>query len=124
MGNSLTRQARMVRRYARCMKLSGGRDVEAGGLTGRLYASVASVASVSSGARKTYVLLHGIGVSYRYFSRLHRELALTADVYTFDLPGLGDAPRPPPAGAGGGVRGVHKHCPGRCRPVMPWSARA
>lgn len=81
----------MVRRYALWMKLSGGQDVEAGGLTGRLYASVASV---STGARRTYVLLHGIGVSHRYFSRLHRELALTADVYTFDLPGFGDAPQP------------------------------
>jgi pimeloyl-ACP methyl ester carboxylesterase len=73
------------------VKLSGGRDVEAGGLTGRLYASVAPAADVP---RRTFVLLHGIGVSHRYLARLHRELAWDADVYTFDLPGFGDAPKP------------------------------
>jgi pimeloyl-ACP methyl ester carboxylesterase len=44
--------------------------------------------------RRTYVLLHGIGVSHRYLARLHQELSLTADVYSFDLPGFGDAPKP------------------------------
>jgi pimeloyl-ACP methyl ester carboxylesterase len=39
-------------------------------------------------------LLHGIGVSHRYLARLHQELALSADVYSFDLPGFGDAPKP------------------------------
>jgi pimeloyl-ACP methyl ester carboxylesterase len=73
------------------MKLSGGLDVESGGLTGRLYASVGPS---STGPRRSYVLLHGIGVSHRYFARLHRELALSADVYSLDLPGFGDAPRP------------------------------
>lgn len=73
------------------MKLSGGQDVESGGLAGRLYASVGPS---GTGPRRTYVLLHGIGVSHRYFARLHRELALAADVYSFDLPGFGDAPRP------------------------------
>lgn len=73
------------------MKLSGGQDVECGGLTGRLYASVGSR---GSGPRRTYVLLHGIGVSHRYLARLHRELALVADVYSIDLPGFGDARRP------------------------------
>jgi len=73
------------------MKLSGGKDVEAGGLTGRLYASVGSG---SSGPRPTYVLLHGIGVSHRYLALLHRELATAANVYSFDLPGFGGAPRP------------------------------
>ncbi|HEY9356865.1 MAG TPA: alpha/beta fold hydrolase [Arthrobacter sp.] len=75
------------------MKLDGGRDVTSGGLTGRVYASAAPRDS-RSGGRRTYVLLHGIGVSHRYFARLHRELASVADVYTFDLPGFGDAPRP------------------------------
>jgi pimeloyl-ACP methyl ester carboxylesterase len=40
------------------------------------------------------VLLHGIGVSHRYLALLHRELAASADVYSFDLPGFGDARRP------------------------------
>lgn len=79
------------RRYAHWVKLTGGQDIEAGGLTGRLYASVAAT---GKSPRPTYVLLHGIGVSHRYLARLHQELAANADVYTFDLPGFGDAPRP------------------------------
>lgn len=73
------------------MKLSDGLDVESGGLTGKLYASKDRK---GGGPRPTYVLLHGIGVSHRYLARLHAELALSADVYSFDLPGFGDAPRP------------------------------
>lgn len=73
------------------MKPSDGEDIEFGGLAGRLYSSVAPASAVQ---RPTYVLLHGIGVSHRYFARLHRELSLAADVYSFDLPGFGDAPRP------------------------------
>ncbi|MEV7574060.1 alpha/beta fold hydrolase [Pseudarthrobacter sp. NPDC089323] len=73
------------------MALSGGQDVEHGGLQGKLYASVLPA---GAGTRPTYVLLHGIGVSHRYLARLHRELARAADVYTFDLPGFGNADRP------------------------------
>jgi pimeloyl-ACP methyl ester carboxylesterase len=73
------------------MELSGGRDVEAGGLHGKLYASVLPAGARS---RPAYVLLHGIGVSHRYLARLHLELAKEADVYTFDLPGFGKASRP------------------------------
>ena len=73
------------------MKLTGGRDIEAGGLAGRLYTSAAPG---GDSPRLTYVLLHGIGVSHRYLARLHQELSLTADVYSFDLPGFGDAPKP------------------------------
>lgn len=73
------------------MELSGGRDIESGGLTGRLYASLQPA---GSGPRRTYVLLHGIGVSHRYFARLHRDLARDSDVYSFDLPGFGQAQRP------------------------------
>jgi pimeloyl-ACP methyl ester carboxylesterase len=73
------------------VKLNGGRDIEAGGLAGRLYSSVGPAADTP---RRTYVLLHGIGVSHRYLARLHQELALGADVHSFDLPGFGDAPRP------------------------------
>jgi pimeloyl-ACP methyl ester carboxylesterase len=73
------------------VKLTGGKDIEAGGLAGKLYSSVAPDADVP---RSTFVLLHGIGVSHRYLARLHQELALGANVYSFDLPGFGDAPRP------------------------------
>ena len=78
-------------RYARLMALNGGRDVESGGLQGRLYASTLPA---ERGPRPSYVLLHGIGVSHRYLARLHLELAGAADVYSFDLPGFGGTPRP------------------------------
>lgn len=73
------------------MALTGGRDVTSGGLQGRLYASVQPA---EMGARPTYVLLHGIGVSHRYLARLHQELAKAADVYSFDLPGFGKSSKP------------------------------
>ena len=40
------------------------------------------------------VLIHGIGVSHRYLSRLHGLLAESADTYSIDLPGFGATPRP------------------------------
>ncbi|MDJ0321061.1 alpha/beta hydrolase [Pseudarthrobacter sp. PS3-L1] len=73
------------------MTLTGGRDVESGGVRGKLYSTVSAA---QDGSRTAYVLLHGIGVSHRYLERLHRELAVGADVYTFDLPGFGGTPRP------------------------------
>lgn len=73
------------------MVLTGGRDVKAGGLQGKLYASVLPTDHQD---RPAYVLLHGIGVSHRYLARLHLELSKEADVYTFDLPGFGKASRP------------------------------
>ncbi len=84
------------------MKLTGGMDLAHSGLMGRLYASTLKPAAAdpqSSTAAPgqvppSYVLLHGIGVSHRYLARLHLELARTANVYTFDLPGFGDAPPP------------------------------
>lgn len=103
------------------MKLTGGTDLTYFGLTGRLYASRTSSAAASGPVNSavpeavpgsaaggladdsapetrcvppSYVLLHGIGVSHRYLTRLHVELARTADVFTFDLPGFGGAPRP------------------------------
>lgn len=76
------------------MLLSGGRDVESGGLQGKMYASVLPAGVAGAGGRPAYALLHGIGVSHRYLARLHLELAKTADVYSFDLPGFGPSPRP------------------------------
>lgn len=40
------------------------------------------------------VLIHGIGVSHRYLSRLHRELARVRTVVSIDLPGFGGLPKP------------------------------
>lgn len=42
----------------------------------------------------TYVLLHGIGLSHRFFSRLGRALAPSGNVVSFDLPGFGPTRRP------------------------------
>jgi pimeloyl-ACP methyl ester carboxylesterase len=43
------------------------------------------------------VLVHGIGVGAAYFSRLAPLLAARGPVHTLELPGFGDAPRPPSA---------------------------
>lgn len=72
------------------MRLTGGLAVTANGLTGRLYPS----APPSTPGQAVYVLLHGIGVSHRYLARLHAELARSAAVYSFDLPGFGGTSRP------------------------------
>lgn len=47
----------------------------------------------SAGGRN-YVLVHGIGVSSRYFQPLARELAKRGTVWLVDLPGFGAAPNP------------------------------
>lgn len=46
------------------------------------------------GAAPAVVLIHGIGASHRYLSRLHGLLATSADTYSIDLPGFGATPRP------------------------------
>jgi pimeloyl-ACP methyl ester carboxylesterase len=43
---------------------------------------------------RTFVLVHGIGVSSRYFQPLAAELALLGAVYLVDLPGYGASPDP------------------------------
>jgi pimeloyl-ACP methyl ester carboxylesterase len=43
---------------------------------------------------RTYVLVHGLGVSSTYFEFLAAELAHTGAVLLIDLPGFGDAPVP------------------------------
>ncbi|WP_194396413.1 alpha/beta fold hydrolase [Microbacterium atlanticum] len=40
------------------------------------------------------VLVHGIGVSHRYLSRLHDELSAHRTVVSIDLPGFGGLPKP------------------------------
>jgi len=41
-----------------------------------------------------FVLLHGIGMSHRYFRRLQQVLAGHGEVHSFDLPGFGAAAKP------------------------------
>jgi pimeloyl-ACP methyl ester carboxylesterase len=44
---------------------------------------------------RPFVLVHGIGVSHRYFEPTARVLAAHGDVWMIDLPGYGTAPKPP-----------------------------
>jgi pimeloyl-ACP methyl ester carboxylesterase len=46
-------------------------------------------------AARPFVLVHGIGVSHRYFEPTARLLAAHGDVWLIDLPGYGSAPKPP-----------------------------
>jgi pimeloyl-ACP methyl ester carboxylesterase len=48
-----------------------------------------------SDAGQQFVLVHGIGVSSRYFTRLAHVLAPWGGVHVVELPGFGGAPRPP-----------------------------
>ncbi|WP_412925118.1 alpha/beta fold hydrolase [Microbacterium sp. 1P10AE] len=41
-----------------------------------------------------FVLVHGLGTSHKYFTRLHRELSAHGDVHSIDLPGFGGLPKP------------------------------
>jgi pimeloyl-ACP methyl ester carboxylesterase len=47
-----------------------------------------------SARRPAIVLVHGIGVSHRYLSRLHDVFAQERDVYSIDLPGFAGLPKP------------------------------
>ena len=65
------------------------RRVDVGELSFRLLSSRNAPSGVSP-----LVLIHGIGVSHRYFERLHSELAETREVHSIDLPGFGGLPKP------------------------------
>ena len=53
------------------------------------------LSSISPASREpAIVLVHGIGVSHRYLSRLHDELAAHRTVISVDLPGFGGLPKP------------------------------
>ncbi|MFE7846311.1 alpha/beta fold hydrolase [Microbacterium sp. NPDC057407] len=62
-------------------------DVE--GLAFRVLSSIAPASR-----HPAVVLVHGIGVSHRYLSRLHDELAASRTVVSVDLPGFGGLPKP------------------------------
>jgi pimeloyl-ACP methyl ester carboxylesterase len=50
--------------------------------------------ALSDGTGPAFVLVHGIGVSSRYFQPAAAELAQLGEVYLVDLPGFGAAPDP------------------------------
>lgn len=66
------------------------RIVAAGGLTSHVYL----LAGPAGSPRPVFVLLHGIGMSHRYYRRLQALLARHGDTYAVDLPGFGGTPTP------------------------------
>jgi pimeloyl-ACP methyl ester carboxylesterase len=58
-----------------------------------------TIAATSAGpaGRRPFVLIHGIGVSQRYFGPLLAELSRQFRVVSLDLPGFGSSSRPPQA---------------------------
>lgn len=67
-------------------------EIEAAGQLGHVFVSKGPAGPAA--ARPAVVLVHGIGVSHRYLSRLHGLLAESVDTYSVDLPGFGATPRP------------------------------
>lgn len=63
-------------------------------IDGDLCFRVRSATAAPAPTAAPIVLIHGIGVSHRYFSRLHSLLALTEHVHSIDLPGFGGLPKP------------------------------
>ena len=70
-------------------------EIEAAGHLGHVCVSTGQAGPAGAGAvRPPVVLIHGIGVSHRYYRRLHGLLAESVDTYSIDLPGFGSTPRP------------------------------
>ena len=69
---------------------------------GEVSVAVKRFESAVSGSVPTFVLVHGIGVSSRYFHPLAVELSAQGTVLVIDLPGYGAAPKP--KNATGGLR--------------------
>jgi len=61
---------------------------------GDLAFRILSSAGPSDSRRAPVVLVHGIGVSHRYFERLHAALAEHGAVHSVDLPGFAGLPKP------------------------------
>ncbi|MCT1476500.1 alpha/beta fold hydrolase [Microbacterium sp. p3-SID336] len=64
-------------------------------LTSGLTFRVLDTPRPSGDSGPTVVLVHGIGMSHRYLSRLHAVLAEHTRVVSIDLPGFGGLPKPP-----------------------------
>ena len=64
---------------------------EADGLLCRIHS--ATMAQAAPGA-PVFVMVHGIGMSHRYFDRLQDELVHYGNTHVLDLPGFGGTPKP------------------------------
>lgn len=65
------------------------RDIDIDGLTAHAFTS-----GSNDPAAATFVLIHGIGMSHRYFARLQQQLSSHGRVHSIDLPGFGATPHP------------------------------
>ncbi|MCR2799431.1 alpha/beta hydrolase [Microbacterium sp. zg-Y818] len=63
-------------------------------MRGSLHFRVVASGTPSSVSRPPMVLVHGIGMSHRYLTRLHDVLAADGTVFSIDLPGYGGMPKP------------------------------
>ncbi|MCU1407089.1 MAG: alpha/beta hydrolase [Glaciihabitans sp.] len=52
------------------------------------------IASRAPEGATTYVILHGVGLTHRFYSGMAGLLALSGEVISFDLPGFGVSPKP------------------------------
>lgn len=71
--------------------------VPAGGFVSHVYSLAGPAALDGTGvspARPVFVLLHGIGMSHRYYRRMQILLAAHGDTHSIDLPGFGATARP------------------------------
>jgi pimeloyl-ACP methyl ester carboxylesterase len=62
--------------------------------TGSLTSHVHFLAGPADSSGHVFVLLHGIGMSYRYYRKLQAVLAEHGDTLAIDLPGFGGTPTP------------------------------
>lgn len=63
-------------------------------VTSRLTIRILESPRPAGATAPTVVLVHGIGMSHRYLSRLHDVLAASSRVVSVDLPGFGGLPKP------------------------------
>ncbi|MGP3534350.1 alpha/beta fold hydrolase [Microbacterium sp. RD1] len=77
--------------YSRRARRPAERAVRIDGSAFRIFSS-----GPERAAGPPFVLVHGIGMSHRYFARLHDELVERGErVHSVDLPGFGGVPKPP-----------------------------
>lgn len=62
--------------------------------TASLTSHVHTLAGPPNSSGPVFVLLHGIGMSHRYYRRLQAVLARHGDTHAIDLPGFGGTPTP------------------------------